>query len=209
MRTLRIAMALALSLAAHAQTSRGTVAGTVLDQSGAVIRGARVGLTGVDTGAKLSTESNESGVYRFDAVDLGTYDLDVAHPGFRSFHSAGIRVEANRTTTFDPRLEVGAAESRIEVSAESSEMLVKDSPRSVAGCGASGIANPAGAAPCSFRYTTSASRYSKLGPAGRSGVMTYSWLRPIRSASSKAASLLYYECVGDEFAVDEPVLQCK
>jgi hypothetical protein len=37
-------------------------------------------------------------------------------------------VEANRTTTVNPRLEVGAAETRIEVSAGSSEMLVKDSP---------------------------------------------------------------------------------
>ena len=119
MKTLEIATVLVFTLAAHAQTSRGTVAGAVLDQSGAVIRGARVGLTGVDTGVKLSTESNESGVYRFDAVDLGTYELDVAHPGFRSFHSAGIRVEANRTTTFDPRLEVGTAETRIEVNAES------------------------------------------------------------------------------------------
>ena len=38
-------------------------------------------------------------------------------------------MEANRTTTFDPRLEVGtAAETRINVNAESTEMLVKDSP---------------------------------------------------------------------------------
>ena len=41
-RTLKIAMALVFSLAAHAQTSRGTVTGTVLDQSGAVIRGASI-----------------------------------------------------------------------------------------------------------------------------------------------------------------------
>src|SRR5205807_97096 len=87
-----------------------------------------VGLVGVDKGAKLSTLSNDSGVYRFDAVDLGVYELEVTHPGFRNFHGAGITVEANRTTTFDPRLEVGAAETRIEVSAASSEMLVKDSP---------------------------------------------------------------------------------
>jgi len=111
------------ALAVHGQTSRGTVTGTVLDQSGAVIRGARVRLAGVDTGAKLSTMSNDSGVYRFDAVDLGVYELEVAHAG-----GAGTKVEANRTTTFDPRLEVGAAETRIEVSAELSEMLVKDSP---------------------------------------------------------------------------------
>jgi hypothetical protein len=125
---LKIATALVFSFAAHAQTSRGTVAGTVLDQSGALVRGARVGLTGIDTGVKLSTVSNDSAVYRFDAVDLGVFELEVSHPGFRDFRGAGIKVEANRTTTFDPRLEVGAAETKIEVSAESTEMLVKDSP---------------------------------------------------------------------------------
>ena len=56
--------------AAHAQTSRGTITGTVLDSSGAVIRGAQVTVTGVETGVRLSTKSNEAGVYRFDAVDL-------------------------------------------------------------------------------------------------------------------------------------------
>src|SRR6266849_398096 len=119
---------LILALAAHAQTSRGTVTGTVLDPSGAVVAGARVSLTGTDTGVKLSTESNDAGVYRFDAVDLGVYQLQVAHPGFRTFVATGINVEANRATTFEPRLEVGAAETRIEVNGESSEMLVRDSP---------------------------------------------------------------------------------
>jgi hypothetical protein len=38
------------------------------------------------------------------------------------------RSPANRVTTLDPRLDVGAAETRIEVNGESSEMLVKDSP---------------------------------------------------------------------------------
>ena len=66
---------LLLAGAAHAQTSRGTVTGTVLDPTGAVIGGARVILAGVETGVKLSTDSNEAGVYRFDAVDLGVYEL--------------------------------------------------------------------------------------------------------------------------------------
>jgi hypothetical protein len=67
--------ALGLAGALHAQTSRGTVTGTTLDPTGAVIGGARVTLTGVETGVRLSTDSNETGVYRFDAVDLGVYDL--------------------------------------------------------------------------------------------------------------------------------------
>ena len=115
-------------ITAHAQTSRGTVTGTVLDPAGAVVVGARVSLLGVDTGVKLSTQSNEAGVYRFDAVDLGAYELQVAHPGFRTYTANGIGVEANRVTTVDPRLEVGTAENSVQVNGESSEMLVKDSP---------------------------------------------------------------------------------
>jgi hypothetical protein len=118
---------LALALA-RAQTSRGTVTGVVLDPSGAVITGAHVTLTGLRTGARFSTESNNAGLYRFDAVDLGVYELNVTHPGFRTYLGTGIPVEANRATTVDPRLEVGAAEARIEVNGESSEILVKDSP---------------------------------------------------------------------------------
>src|SRR5215471_7265530 len=119
---------LTLACAANAQTSRGTVTGTVLDPTGAVIAGASVTLTGVETGVRLSTKSNDAGVYRFDAVDLGTYDLTVSLPGFSTYLSTHIGVEANRATTIDPTLEVGAAETRIEVSGELSEILIKDSP---------------------------------------------------------------------------------
>src|SRR5262249_27026961 len=123
---LLISAVFVLAVAAHAQTSRGTVTGTVLDASGAVIAGAQVTLTGVETGLRRSTETNEAAIYRFDAVDLGTYQLGVIHPGFRPFLGSGISVEANRVLTFDPRLEVGVAETQIEVSGESSEILTRD-----------------------------------------------------------------------------------
>ncbi len=123
-----IAAALVFAVLAQAQTSRGTVTGTALDATGAAVAGAHVTLTGVDTGTHRSTESNGSGVYRFDAVDLGAYDLEVTHPGFRTYTAKGIAVEANRVTSADPKLEIGAAEARIEVSAESSELLTKDGP---------------------------------------------------------------------------------
>src|SRR5262249_23061658 len=126
--TLTLLLVLVFPFALHAQTSRGTVTGTVLDPSGAVIGGARVTLTGIDTGVRLSTASNEAGVYRFDAVDLGAYELQVEHPGFREYSAIGINVQANRVTTLNPSLDVGAAETKIDVSAESAELLVKDSP---------------------------------------------------------------------------------
>src|SRR5438874_9000826 len=115
-RSIQVAAALAVAIAVQAQTSRGTVTGTALDPTGAAISGARVTLTGVATGVRLSSGTNEAGVYRFDAVDLGVYEIQVSHPGFRSYLGTGIGVAANRVTTFDPRLEVGTSETRIEVS---------------------------------------------------------------------------------------------
>src|SRR5215510_15135273 len=123
-----IVAVLTLAVALYAQTSRGTVTGTVLDASGAVIGGARITLTGIDTGVRFSTGRNEAGVYRFDAVDLGAYDLTIEHPGFRTYSAKGINVQANRVTTLNPSLDVGTAETKVDVSAESSELLVKDSP---------------------------------------------------------------------------------
>jgi Carboxypeptidase regulatory-like domain len=126
--TFTLLLLMVFAFAAHAQTSRGTVTGSVLDPSGAVIGGAHVTLTGVETGVQLSTDSNEAGVYRFDAVDLGVYVLTLTQPGFATYVGTEINVEANRTTTVDPRLELGAAETRIEVRTESSEILTRDSP---------------------------------------------------------------------------------
>jgi len=119
----QLLVSVALIATAHCQTSRGTVTGTVLDSSGAGIPGANITLTSQQTGIHLTTASNEAGVYRFDAVDPAFYDLQVVHPGFRTYVEAGITMEANRVTTVDPRLELGAAETRIEVSGQSSELL--------------------------------------------------------------------------------------
>ena len=119
---------MAWTCVALSQTSRGAVTGTVFDASGAVAPKARVTLTAVDTGAKFSTDSNAAGVYRFDAVDPGVYSLQVTHAGFRTYVGSGIGVEANRVTTLDPQLEVGAADTRLEVNADSSAVLTKDSP---------------------------------------------------------------------------------
>ncbi|HKE22109.1 MAG TPA: TonB-dependent receptor, partial [Bryobacteraceae bacterium] len=80
------------------------------------------------TGVRLATDSNGAGVYRFDAVDPGAYDVEVTRAGFRQYLATGVGVQANRTTTVDPTLELGATEIQVEVNGESSELLTRDSP---------------------------------------------------------------------------------
>src|SRR5262249_549641 len=72
-----VAQPIANAAISPAQTSRGTVTGIVTDQQGAVISGANLELINKGTNQTRTTSSNDSGIYRFDAVDLGVYDLKV------------------------------------------------------------------------------------------------------------------------------------
>jgi len=126
---LMLIAALMLAAEARAQTSRGAVSGTVTDHSGALIARANITLTHSQTGVRRSSLTNDAGIYRFEAVDLGPHELKVAHPGFSLFTATAVGVEANRTTTVDVRLEVGSLESQVTVSSESEELLVRDGPR--------------------------------------------------------------------------------
>lgn len=118
----------ALAVAVEAQTSRGTITGTITDPSGAVVIGASVVLTRFETGLRRAANSNEAGIYRFDAADLGVYDLKVTAVGFTPFLATGLRVEANRTATIDLRLELGSETAAVQVSAEAEALTVRDGP---------------------------------------------------------------------------------
>lgn len=119
---------MALAGPGRSQTSRGAVSGTVTDVSGAVISGADVLLTHTETGVIRSTVTNEAGIYRFDAVDLGTYSLKVNKTGFKPFLSSGLGVEANRAMIVDIKLELGRLQETVEVNADTAEPLTKDGP---------------------------------------------------------------------------------
>ncbi|MBI1760453.1 MAG: TonB-dependent receptor [Acidobacteria bacterium] len=119
---------LSLLSAATAQTSRGTVSGTVSDSAGAVIPSAKVELVNNGTGIVRSTTTNEAGIFRFDAVDLGGYTLKFTAQGFKQLNRTNINVQANQTATIDAALAVGVTENVVEVNATADELLIKDAP---------------------------------------------------------------------------------
>jgi hypothetical protein len=77
---------------------------------------------------RRTTTTNDAGIYRLDAVDLGAYELKVSQPGFHVFVATEFGVEANRTTVMDVRLELGSEATAVHVSAEAEAPLVRDSP---------------------------------------------------------------------------------
>ena len=60
---------------ALAQVTTGIVAGTVTDQTGAVVPDAPVTITNTATGATRTMNTNSSGGYRFEALPQGTYQV--------------------------------------------------------------------------------------------------------------------------------------
>jgi outer membrane receptor protein involved in Fe transport len=96
-----------LSLSALAQTSKGFVVGTAVDQNGAAIAGATVKITNTQTGVTRQTVSQGDGSFRLDAVDPGTYTVDISASGFKTATRAGVVVAAAQTVDVSIPLEVG------------------------------------------------------------------------------------------------------
>ena len=64
-----------MAAAASAQSDRGTVTGTVADQTSAVIPGARIVATNVETSARFETRSTETGNYTLPQLPAGIYQV--------------------------------------------------------------------------------------------------------------------------------------
>jgi hypothetical protein len=123
------AMALVSILAsvAFAQSSHGSVRGSVRDQTDAVIPGAKLELTNKGTNITLRTTTNEAGLYEFPQVIIGRYTLTVAFPGMETLQ-ASLEVQVQVTTAFNAVLKPGSTESKVTVSAEITPMVESDNP---------------------------------------------------------------------------------
>src|SRR5258705_2896530 len=108
----------ASALTAIAQSDRGTLAGTIVDSSGAVVSGAAIAATGVDTGTKYNTTSSSSGGYRIPDVRLGAYNIKVTAPGFKTAERTGVVIQVNTVSSLDVTLDVGDIKETMTVVAD-------------------------------------------------------------------------------------------
>lgn len=70
--------------------NQASIAGLVVDPSGAAVRNALVEVRNLNTSAVVSTKTNESGLFRFPILPVGTYDLLVTCAGWNPFSIKGI-----------------------------------------------------------------------------------------------------------------------
>ena len=112
---LRVILLVAISLVyATAQAPIGTIAGTVSDDSGAVVVGAAITVTNVETGLKRELKSTAEGQYSVAALPAGRYEVRTSMAGFRqTLREAAVVVGS--TTTVDMKLQVGAVSEVVSV----------------------------------------------------------------------------------------------
>lgn len=111
----------------HAQTSQGIIAGTVLDQTGAAVVGAKVVATSTETAATFSAVSGSGGSFRFPALTIGQYDLTVSQAGFDTVTQSNVAVNISQTTAVTVTLQVGNAKQTVTVQAESTSIETQTS----------------------------------------------------------------------------------
>lgn len=110
---------LLLCLSAAAQSgSEGSLEGTVTDPSGAVVAGAAIRATRMETSAVSVSRSDAHGFFRFPVLPPGTYEITVEAAGFRRFIEQKIEIEVGAKVTLQVQLAIGMRAESVVVQGE-------------------------------------------------------------------------------------------
>ncbi len=94
---------------ASAQEFRGTITGTIKDQNDAIVPGANVTVTNVETNVGATVTTNDDGVYTFPLLQPGRYKLTATAANFQTSVRDEIQLNIDDRQTIDIQLTVGAA----------------------------------------------------------------------------------------------------
>lgn len=106
-----------LASSVFAQNSTGSLHGTVMDPSGAIIPGASVVLSG--NGKTVSTTSGGTGAYHFNGLAPGHYSVNTTIEGFTPFALPDMAIVAGKSKTLNISMSIAVQQQKVQVTAES------------------------------------------------------------------------------------------
>ena len=101
----RALCALLLAASAPAQNITGTILGTVKDSTGAVVTGAEVSITNMDTNQAVKASTSQIGNYEAPYLRPGRYQVKVAAPGFKTVVRENLELQVENRLRLDFQLE--------------------------------------------------------------------------------------------------------
>src|SRR6185503_11761439 len=93
--------ALALGPRASAQVTTANLQGIVRDASGAGVLGATVKAVNVETAVSRETTSDERGLYRFNLLPRGRYEVQASKSGYAGGAATKVDLSVGETATVD------------------------------------------------------------------------------------------------------------
>src|SRR6185295_16932647 len=107
------ALALLSSAQMYGQAVSGSLLGTVIDSTGAVVPAAKVTITETKTGSSRTMETNASGNFAFPTLEPGTYQVAVEREGFRKAVTEGVELLVNTSVRADLVLQPGSVNESV------------------------------------------------------------------------------------------------
>jgi hypothetical protein len=98
-----------------AQITRGAISGTVRDASGAVVPGATVTVTNMDTNISRTAVTDAQGFYRVPALEPGRYQVKTELSGFQTVEYKDVRLVSAGEVTLNSELKVAGVGEAITV----------------------------------------------------------------------------------------------
>jgi hypothetical protein len=118
-KTVFLGLLLVLTFSPSLRAQTGSIAGTIMDSSGAAVPNAKITATNVATGMSRWVQTDESGVYRITNLDPGVYDVQIEHPSFNTILYSQIPLSVDQVLTLDAKLAVSAVKETLKVTSES------------------------------------------------------------------------------------------
>ena len=101
----------------------GRIRGAVTDPSGAVIGGATITATNVETGISRTVESGSDGSYEFlQLAAPATYRVTATQTGFSTFEAQNIHLELDQIYVLNPTLRLGTVNQKITVESNAAQV---------------------------------------------------------------------------------------
>ena len=113
-----LALAVSSSVYLYGQSTYGSIAGSVTDNSGAAVTDAKVTLTNLGTSEKRTESSGSDGLFTFVNLFPGQYRIDVEKQGFKHFVRTDVAVDVQQSTRVDAALQVGEVSQVVEVTSQ-------------------------------------------------------------------------------------------
>jgi hypothetical protein len=115
-----ILFALLYGAGIRAQDISASIHGTVVDESGGTVSGAKVTAVNSDTGLQRTAVTNSQGTYVLVELPVGRYRVEAEAQGFKRYVQEGISLDVNQQATVAVHLVVGTATQSIQVTSDAS-----------------------------------------------------------------------------------------